>query len=74
MQHVTTSVWTYRGGIMEPGVAPRNVVRYGVEARDGSIGKVDDATYEVGSSYLVVKSAPGGSYRPFRAHERTNEA
>src|SRR6476646_11831570 len=58
MQHVTTSRWTYREGIREPGVAPRNVVRYGVEARDGSIGKVDDATYEVGSSYLVVDTGP----------------
>ena len=58
MQQVTTSVWTYREGIVEPGVAPRNVVGYGVEARDGSIGKVDDATYEVGSSYLVVDTGP----------------
>ena len=58
MQHVTTSVWTYREGIMEPGASPRNVVGYGVEARDGSIGKVDDATYEVGSSYLVVDTGP----------------
>ena len=58
MQQVTTSVWTYRDGIVEPGVAPRNVVGYGVEARDGSIGKVDDATYEVGSSYLVVDTGP----------------
>ena len=58
MQQVTTSVWTYREGIVKPGVAPRNVVGYGVEARDGSIGKVDDATYEVGSSYLVVDTGP----------------
>ena len=58
MQQVTTSVWTYREGIMESGIAPRNVIGYGVEARDGSIGKVDDATYEVGSSYLVVDTGP----------------
>jgi hypothetical protein len=58
MQQVTTSVWTYRQGIMEPGVSARNVVGYGVEASDGSIGKVDDATYEVGSSYLVVDTGP----------------
>jgi hypothetical protein len=54
MQKETTSVWTYREGIVQPGTAPRNVVGYGVEARDGSIGKVDEATYDVGSSYLVV--------------------
>ena len=58
MQHVTTSVWTYRDGIVEPGASPRNVVGYGVEAGDGSIGKVDDATYDVGSSYLVVDTGP----------------
>ena len=58
MQQMTTSVWTYREGILKPGVSPRNVVGYGVEARDGSIGKVDDATYEVGSSYLVVDTGP----------------
>ena len=58
MQQVTTNVWTYREGIVEPGVAPRNVIGYRVEASDGSIGKVDDATYEVGSSYLVVDTGP----------------
>ena len=58
MQQMTTSVWTYREGILKPGVAPRNVVGYGVEALDGAIGKVDDATYEVGSSYLVVDTGP----------------
>ena len=54
----TTDVWTYREGIIAPDVSPRNVVGYGVEAQDGSIGKVDDATYEVGSSYLVVDTGP----------------
>jgi hypothetical protein len=51
-------MWTYREDIVAPGVAPRNVVGYGVEATDGSIGKVDDATYDVGSSYLVVDTGP----------------
>jgi hypothetical protein len=50
----TVDMWTYHEGLVGPGVSPRNVVGYGVEATDGSIGKVDDATYEVGSSYLVV--------------------
>jgi hypothetical protein len=54
----TTDVWTYPAGVLESDVSPRNVVGYGVEARDGSIGKVDDATYEVGSSYLVVDTGP----------------
>ena len=57
---MSTSVdmWTYREDILDPAVAPRNVVGYGVEATDGSIGKVDDATYEVGASRLVVDSGP----------------
>ncbi len=29
-----------------------------VEATDGDIGKVDEATYEVGSSYIVVDTGP----------------
>jgi len=31
---------------------------YDVEATDGSIGHVDEATYEVGSSYIVVDTGP----------------
>ena len=37
---------------------PGNVVGYDVEARDGSIGKVDDATYDTDPSYLVVDTGP----------------
>lgn len=54
----TVDMWTYREGVLAPDVSPRNVVGYGVEAADGSIGKVDDATYDVGSSYLVVDTGP----------------
>jgi hypothetical protein len=31
---------------------------FGVEALDGSIGKVDEATYEVGRSSIVVDTGP----------------
>jgi hypothetical protein len=31
---------------------------FGVEAVDGSIGKIDEATYDVGSSYIVVDTGP----------------
>ena len=31
---------------------------YGVEALDGSIGKVDEATYEVGGGRIVVDTGP----------------
>jgi hypothetical protein len=31
---------------------------YSVEARDGDIGKVDEATYETARSYLVIDTGP----------------
>jgi hypothetical protein len=55
--HSTIDVWTYREGVVVD-ASPRKVVCYGVEAQDGSIGKVDDATYEVGASYIVVDTGP----------------
>ena len=58
MENATVTVWTYREGVLEPGMQPRSLVGYEVEATDGSIGKVDEATYEVGWSYLVVDTGP----------------
>jgi hypothetical protein len=34
------------------------VVGFSVEAIDGGIGKIDEATGEVGSSYLIVDTGP----------------
>jgi hypothetical protein len=52
-------LWTYRG---ESGLgdssARRDVTGFGVEALDGTIGKVDEATYDVSSSYVVVDTGP----------------
>ena len=53
----TLNVWTYRVGV-DAGVSGKNVVGYGVEALDGSIGKVDDATYDVSGSFVVVDTGP----------------
>ena len=53
----THDVWTYPAAI-DTRVAGRNVVGYGVEALDGSIGKVDDATYDVSGSFVVVDTGP----------------
>ena len=53
---MSNDVWTYRGTmVMEPNV---DVSGYDVEATDGSIGKVDEATYDTGRSYLVVDTGP----------------
>jgi hypothetical protein len=51
-------IYTYRLGVLVPndtstGRLP-DVTGYDVEATGGSIGKVDEATYEVTSSCLVV--------------------
>src|SRR5687767_12353370 len=47
--------WDYRDASW---ISARNLVGYKVEALDGDIGKIDDATYDVGTSYLVVDTGP----------------
>lgn len=53
-------IWTYResGALGVDATGGVDLSGYGVEAIDGSIGKVDEATYEVGSSYIVVDTGP----------------
>ena len=46
-----TSLWEYEVSVLRP---ERDVVGYDVEATDGSIGKIDEASNEAASSYLVV--------------------
>lgn len=53
-----SDVWTYREGVLGSDLSAQSLVGYGVEAEDGSIGKVDDWTYEVGSSHLVIDTGP----------------
>jgi len=50
---IRTDMWTFREGI-----ATQNVTGFDIEARDGKIGKVDEATTEVGGSFLVVDTGP----------------
>jgi hypothetical protein len=55
----STDIWTYQVGAADVDVKPGvDMTGYGVEALDGGIGKVDEATYEVGSSYIVVDTGP----------------
>jgi|SRR5215210_2632533 len=49
-----TNVWTYR----DDTIGDIDLTGYSVEATDGGIGKVDEATYEVGTSYIVVDTGP----------------
>ena len=46
-----TSLWEYEVSVLRP---ERDVVGYDVEATDGSIGKIDEASNQAASSYLVV--------------------
>jgi hypothetical protein len=53
----TTSVWTFRSTIIE-GLDPTTFIGFGVEAIDGSIGKVDEATATTGTGYIIVDTGP----------------
>jgi hypothetical protein len=55
---MATDVWTYRETTLGVDVDKANIVGYGVEALDGSIGKVDEATYDAGSAFIVVDTGP----------------
>ena len=45
------STWTYRDTLK---TGQRDLVGYEVEAADGSIGKIDEASNEAGAAYVVV--------------------
>ena len=49
----STNVWAYRVD-MGTTTKPVNVIGYDVEAADGSIGKIDEASKETSRQYLVV--------------------
>ncbi len=46
-----TSIWEYPSGIA---LSDRNIIGYDVEATDGSIGTIDEASNEAGQAHLVV--------------------
>jgi len=49
-----TTVWTYR----DPTYQQTDLTGFKVEATDGSIGKIDETTYETGSDFIVVDTGP----------------
>ena len=49
-----TDIWTYR----DTTLSGQTLTGYDVEAADGSIGKVDEATAEAGNSFIVVGTGP----------------
>jgi hypothetical protein len=48
-------VWTFR---VESRLGDIDLTGFSIEATDGHIGKVDEATYETGGSYLIVDTGP----------------
>ena len=50
----TTDMWNWR----EQSWTGLDLVGYDVEAVDGGIGKVDEATHDVGGAYIVVDTGP----------------
>ena len=49
-----TDVWTYRTGLGDT----TDLEGFDVHATDGDIGTIDEATYDVGASYVVVDTGP----------------
>lgn len=49
----TIDAWTYRSSVVA-----QNIVGYDVEALDGEIGNVSEASDEVGASYIIVDTGP----------------
>jgi CBS domain-containing protein len=50
---VTSELWTYQGSYGDDALTG-----FSVHAIDGEIGKIDEASHEVGGSYLVVDTGP----------------
>ena len=56
----STDVWTYReeSQLGYDATSGRDLSGFHVEALDGSIGKIDESTHDLGSSYIVVDTGP----------------
>src|SRR5687768_3192598 len=51
----TMDIWTYHS---QPGIIGADLVGFHVEATDGGIGKIDEASEEAGRNVLVVDTGP----------------
>ena len=58
-QNITiVETWTYRDPSLATNLTKQQITGYDVEAIDGSIGKIDDATLEADSGHIVVDTGP----------------
>jgi hypothetical protein len=51
---MSTDLWTYR----DTTTGTANLTDFKVEAIDGSIGKIDETTNEIGASFIVIDTGP----------------
>jgi hypothetical protein len=60
MAQTTTIIgtWKYRDPSLASSLTQQQVLGYDVEAIDGGIGKIDDATLETDSGHIVVDTGP----------------
>ena len=54
----TTDLWTFTVATPQVDLTSIDLSGFSVEARDGGIGKVDEATHEAGGSFIVVDTGP----------------
>jgi hypothetical protein len=54
----TVEMWTYKTETPGIDMSTVDLTGFKVEATDGSIGKVDEATYEAAGSFIVVDTGP----------------
>ncbi|HEU4320333.1 MAG TPA: PRC-barrel domain-containing protein [Acidimicrobiia bacterium] len=54
---MTYDIYMYEVAVMPEGETP-DISGFEVEATDGSIGHVDEHTYDTGASFLVVDTGP----------------
>jgi len=55
MQNTTPDLWTFSDLDTWRGT---DITGFDVQAVDGEIGSVDEATYDIGASYLVIDTGP----------------
>lgn len=53
-RHTTADIWTFRDSSLDA----NGLIGYSVEATDGGIGKIDEATAETGRGHLIVDTGP----------------
>ncbi len=53
-RQTTVDIWMFR----EQSLDPAGLIGFSVEATDGGIGKIDEATGDTGRSHLIVDTGP----------------